>query len=227
MYDDIFETLDFCKYAVFTKGDDLEEICRLRYDCYRAEGSIPRNSRGLMWDPDDESPNCVHVAVQFADTLLASVRLHFASDWSWNTPTINVFPDILDALPDGISLLDPTRFVVRPEAREVGLPLHFVALRIPFLAAMFYDVSLALAPVRREHFPFYRRYLGYEVWAQPRLYPGLKKPVGLLATKPWKHREKVLEKYPFFGPVGKDIRSEIYFPELPGVFRASRMPEVA
>lgn len=224
MYDTVMETLRYCKYRVFSKGEDLEEIFRLRYDCYHAEGLIPKNERGTMSDPYDESPNCVHVAVEFGGVLLASVRLHLASDRVWETPTIEVFPDILDSIPDGQTMLDPTRFVVRPEAREVGLPLHFVALRIPFLAAMFYDIDVAIAPVRIEHYPFYRRYLYHDVWSMPRPYPYLSKPLGLLATKPKERRGKVLARYPFFGPINPVLRSEIYFPDLPNVFSDPAWP---
>ncbi|WP_102225719.1 N-acyl amino acid synthase FeeM domain-containing protein [Acidimangrovimonas sediminis] len=229
MQDKVLETLKQCDYQVFTKGDDPEPIYRLRYDCYRAENSIPENASRMMSDPYDESPNCVHVAVRFRDTYLAAVRLHIATDQMWNAPTIDVFPEYLNAVPFGKSILDPTRFVVRREARAAGLPMHFVALRIPFLASMFYDIDLALAPVRVEHSAFYLRYLGYDVCEMPRLYPGLRKPVGLLATKVKEQQGAVLARYPFLGPVGSIPRSDIAFPDLHEVFPAAApaIPRVA
>lgn len=225
MYDDVLKTVSYCKYKVFCKDDDLDQIYRLRYECYLAEDTITKNARRIMSDPRDENPNCVHVAVQFGDILLSAIRLHLNSDWSWDSPTIDAFPDILERIPDGQTMLDLTRFVVRPEAREVGLPLHLVTMRIATLAAMFYDIDVALAPVRAEHFAFYRRYLGYDVWAMPRPYPELRKPLGLLAAKPRECRDKILERFPFFGPTESVIRSEIYFPDLPEVFPLSAQPK--
>ncbi|MDO8882431.1 MAG: GNAT family N-acetyltransferase, partial [Pseudotabrizicola sp.] len=102
------------------------------------------------------------------------------------------------------------------------VPLHFLALRIPFLAAMFYDIDLALAPVRAEHTAFYRRYLGYELAMQPRSYPGLKKPIQLLTAKVREQRDAVLARTPVFGPMDEYSQSDIAFPALLGVYEASK-----
>ncbi|WP_255552404.1 N-acyl amino acid synthase FeeM domain-containing protein [Maritimibacter dapengensis] len=204
-----------------TNGDDLDKVFRLRYECYRAENSIPRNEDRVMSDSFDESDNCVHVAVEMDDTVVAAVRLHLVSRLNKEAPTIEVFPEIMETVDAGNTLLDPTRFVVNPEARKARLPLHFLALRIPFLATSFYDVDVALAPVRTEHSAFYLRYLGYEVYAPPRQYPGLKKPVCLLTAKVKEHRDEVLHRYPFFGKIESIPQSEINFPRLRESYVAS------
>jgi len=224
MHDMVLDALKECRYSILTDSDDLDQVFRLRYDCYRAENAISRNERGIMSDSYDESANCVHVAVEFDNALVAALRLHLVSGLNMHSPTIEVFPDVADTLEAGQTMLDPTRFVVHPEARLVGFPLHLVALRIPFLAAMFYDVDTALAAVRKEHSAFYFRYLGYHYFATPRPYLGLTKPLGLMTAKFKENRDRVLAKFPFFGPIDSIPQSHVGFPDLPGADPAFQRP---
>ncbi|MGJ8598019.1 N-acyl amino acid synthase FeeM domain-containing protein [Sulfitobacter sp.] len=218
----VIEALKRARYKVLTKSQDLEEVYRLRYSCYRAERSIAENERCIMSDAFDKTPNCVHVAVEIDGEIVAAVRLHLVSKLSLMSPTLEVFPEILDDLKHGETVLDSTRFVIAPEARKQRVPLHFLVLRIPFLATMFYDIDLALAAVRVEHTAFYRRYLGYEVAMEPRSYPGLRKPIQLLTTKVREQRAAVLARTPVFGPVHEIPQSNIAFPDLSGVYVASK-----
>lgn len=218
----VIEALKHSRYKVLTDSQDLEEIYRLRYKCYRAERAIAENEQGIMADAFDETANCVHVAIEMGGEILASVRLHLVSKLTLISPTLEVFPELLDDRKRGQTILDPTRFVIDPAARKKRVPLHFMALRIPFLATMFYDIDLALAPVRAEHTAFYRRYLGYELTMKPRSYPGLKKPVHLLTANVREQRDSVLARLPFFGPVDEFSHSNIAFPSLSGVYVASK-----
>ncbi|UWQ95646.1 GNAT family N-acetyltransferase [Rhodobacteraceae bacterium M385] len=223
MNNQVIEALKRARYRVLSTDQELEEVYRLRYNCYRAEKSIPANERLMMTDPFDETPNCVHVAVEYDGEIFASVRLHLLSQLSFASPTLEVFPEIMDDIKLGKTALDSTRFVIAPAARKRRVPLHFLALRIPFLATMFYDIDLALAPVRAEHSAFYRRYLGYEIVSEPRSYPGLKKPIQLLTAKVREQREAVLARTPVFGPVDEVPHSDIAFPELAGVYPSPKI----
>lgn len=222
MNNQVIEALNEARYKVLSDSEDLEQVYRLRYKCYRAEGSITANDREIMTDAFDQTENCVHVAVEMGGTLQASMRLHLVSELSSASPTMEVFPDLQDNLSRGQTLLDPTRFVTDPQARKQRVPLHFLALRIPFLAAMFYDIDLALAPVRAEHTAFYSRYLGYEMAMAPRSYPGLAKPVHLMTCKVREEREAVLARTPVFGPMDEIPHSNIAFPALSGVYAARK-----
>ncbi len=51
--------------------------------------------------------------------------------------------------------------------------------------------------VRPEHQAFYRRVFLHETWCEPRTYPGLVKPVGLMAAHLPTVRDRVLARYPF------------------------------
>jgi N-acyl-L-homoserine lactone synthetase len=218
----VIEALKHSRYKVLTDSQDLDKIYRLRYNCYRAERSIAKNERCIMTDAFDRTANCVHVAVEMDGEILASVRLHLVSKLSLTSPTLEVFPEVLEDLKRGQTALDSTRFVIAPAARKQRVPRHFLVLRIPFLATMFYDIDLALAAVRVEHTAFYRRYLGYELAKEPRSYPGLKKPIQLLTAKVREQRDAVLARTPVFGPVDEIPHSNIAFPDLSGVYVASK-----
>jgi predicted GNAT family N-acyltransferase len=220
MNEQVIEALKRSRYRVLTGREELEEVFRLRHDCYCAEQSISPNEQGIMTDPFDETDNCVHVAVDMDGKLMASVRLHLVSKLSPASPTLEVFPELQEYLDRGQTLLDPTRFVVDHSARKERLPLHFLTLRVPVMATIFYDVDIALAPVRPEHAAFYRRYLGHEAAIEPRKYPGLKKPIELLIAKR-EQREEVLARTPIFGPVDGIPGANIDFPILPGIAVAS------
>ncbi|NKX45921.1 N-acyl amino acid synthase FeeM domain-containing protein [Roseicyclus persicicus] len=222
MNEQVIEALKRARYRVLTEGPDLEQLYRLRYACYRAEDSIAANERAIMTDAFDETPNCVHVAVEMEGQMQAALRLHLVSPLCFASPTLEVFPEVLEGLQPGQTILDPTRFVIDPSARKQRLPLHFLALRIPFLATLFYDVDLALAPVRVEHTAFYRRYLGYEPAMNPRSYPGLKKPIQLLTANVREQRQAVLARTPVFGPVEGIPQASIDFPPLTGVYISAR-----
>lgn len=214
----VLDALKQSRYKVLTDSQDLEDIFRLRYKCYHSDKSIAANERRMMSDAFDETENCLHVAVEMNGRFLAAMRLHLVSELSPTSPTAEVFPEVLDDVKRGRTALDPTRFVTDPDSRNQRIPLHFLALRIPFLAAIFYKIDLALAPVRSEHVAFYRRYLGYEYALKPRSYPGLKKPVHLLTAKFREQCDAVLRRSPAFGPVDEIPQSNIAFPSLTAAY---------
>ncbi len=65
------------------------------------------------------------------------------------------------------------------------------------MAGVHFNADYGLAIIRPEHQAFYRRVFLHETWSEPRLYPGLVKPVGLMAAHLPTVRERVLVRYPF------------------------------
>ena len=51
----VLEALKRSRYKVVTDSRELDEIYRLRYNCYRAEQSIPENETGMMTDAFDRT----------------------------------------------------------------------------------------------------------------------------------------------------------------------------
>lgn len=210
MNENAVEALKKSRYRVVTDSDDLEKVFQLRYKCYRADGTISANPRKIMSDAFDETENAIHVVIEYSGEVLAAVRLHIVCGSTSSSPTLEVFPEVRRTAVEK-SILDPTRFVVDPSARKQRLPLHFLALRIPLLATIYYDIDMALAPVRREHTAFYKRFLGYEPILNPRSYPYLRKPIHLLACNVQENLATVLRRTPVLGPLAEFPHSDIEF----------------
>ena len=81
--------------------------------------------------------------------------------------------------------------------KSSGFPeLPYLTLRLAYLACEYFNADLGLAIVRAEHQAFYRRVFLHETIAEPRMFPGLLKPVGLMAADFPAMKEKVFERYP-------------------------------
>ena len=214
MQDEVLAALKRSHYKVAETAAELEAVQRLRYKCYLADGMIGPNGRGLMEDPFDALNNCVNVTIEMDGELRAAVRLHLVTKTSPLSPTLSVFPEVKSYLDAGLTILDPTRFVVDPSARQQRVPLHFLGVRVPLLGTMFYDTDLCLIPVRPAHAPFYKRYFHSEPKIEPRSYLGLKKPLQLMITDVRTERAAILERTPAFGPFPDLPLSAVPFPSL-------------
>ena len=84
-----------------------------------------------------------------------------------------------------------------PEKAKRFPELPYVTLRLAYMACEYFNADIGLAIVRAEHQSFYRRVFLHETIAEPRFFPGLLKPVGLMAADFRAMREKVFERYPF------------------------------
>lgn len=222
MHQQVIDALNAVRYRVVANERELAAVRRLRYKCYRAEGMIADHVDEIMADDFDEAPNCIHVAVEMNGEMLAAMRLHLVSQKYPSSPTLAIFPELNERVDEGLTLLDPTRFITDPSARKQRLPLHLLILRVPFLAAISYDIDLALATVRSEHAAFYLRYLGYERAIPARSYPELKKPLQLLVARFPEQRKTVLQQTPVFGPIESIPHATIDFPDLSNVFAPSK-----
>lgn len=222
MSEQVIEALKRARYRVFTPGHVPQDIYRLRYRGYRAEGAIEANDRGMMTDAYDDTENCVHVAVEMEGKILASVRLHLVSSLSPVAPTMAVFPEVGEYLKRGQTMLDSSRLTVDPTARQHRVKLNYLIVRVPLLATIFYDIDLALIPVRAEHAAFYRRYFGARPVIGSRSYLGLTKPLQLMITDVRAERDGIIKRTPFLGPLDDIPQSNIAFPDLEGVYVASK-----
>jgi hypothetical protein len=96
----------------------------------------------------------------------------------------------------GEVIIDPARFVADPDKVKRFPELPYVTLRLAYMACEYFNADLGLAIVRAEHQAFYRRVFLHETIAEPRMFPGLLKPVGLMAADFPLLKEKVFERYP-------------------------------
>jgi hypothetical protein len=109
-----------------------------------------------------------------------------------------MFADILHPeLDRGRTIIDPTRFVADPEKARRFPELPYVTVRLGWIACCHFDADIGLANVRPEHRAFYRKVFLQQPLGEPRLFPGLIKPVGLMAAHYPSIRDKVFERFPY------------------------------
>jgi hypothetical protein len=109
-----------------------------------------------------------------------------------------MFADLIHPeLDRGRVIVDPTRFVADPEKAKRFPELPYVTVRLGYVACGHFGADIGLANVRPEHRAFYRKVFLQEPWGEPRLYPGLIKPVGLMAAKYPAIRDRVFQRFPF------------------------------
>jgi N-acyl-L-homoserine lactone synthetase len=193
-----FDLLDNVDYRLAETPEDREEIYRLRYRAYLREGTILPSDDQRVTDDFDDSPYSWIFGVYIHGELCSSIRVSLATPEHPTSPSVEVFPDILrPELARGRSLVDPTRFVADPERAKRFPELPYATVRLGYVAGVHFNADIGLATVRAEHQAFYRRVFLQEPLCEPRLFPGLLKPVGLMAAHYPTLREKVFARYPY------------------------------
>src|SRR4051812_13481634 len=192
------DPLDQVDYRVAQTPEQKDEIYRLRYRAYLREGAIRPSTDGRVIDQFEDAPNAWTFGVYFQGELYSSIRVSvLTSEWRMS-PSVELFGDVLHPeLDKGKVIIDSTRFVAEPERARNFPELPYVTVRLGSMAGVYFNADYGLAIVRPEHQAFYRRVFLHETWCEPRLYPGLVKPVGLMAAHLPTVRDRVLARYPF------------------------------
>jgi hypothetical protein len=194
----VVEFISRIEYRLATTTQEKQAIYRLRYDCYLREGAIRPNKRRLFKDTYDSAPNVWIFGIFLDGNLVSSVRIHVASREHPISPGVSVFNDVLGPrLAAGAIIVDPTRLVVDHEASRLHPYLAYATVRLGFVASEFFGADLGLATVRTEHRAFYKRLFFMQALAEPRRYPGLKKPINLLGIHYPSVHERIVTRYPF------------------------------
>lgn len=192
------ELLDQVDYRLAETREDREAIYRLRYRAYLNEGAIEPNRDHKITDRFDEMSNSWVFGVYLDGALASSIRLSISSPEHPLTPSVDVFPDYLQSDVDqGKVMVDPTRFVADPDLAGRFPELPYITLRLCFVACSYFNADLGLATVRAEHRSFYKRLFMHQPLSPPRIYPGLTKPICLMAVDFPAAREKVFARYPY------------------------------
>ena len=192
------ELLDQVDYRLMETDADRDAIYRLRYDAYLKEGTIQPNPSRKVTDRYDDMPNSWTFGVYFEGVLSSSIRISVGSAGHPETPSMDVFPDLLKPeLAAGKVYVDPTRFVADSAQARRFAELPYLTVRLAYVACSYFNADLGLATVRSEHQAFYRRVFMHEPMTGPREYPGLIKPICLMAVDFPEMRDKVFARYPF------------------------------
>ena len=194
--------LDNVDYRLAQTPEEKEEIYHLRYRAYLREGAVEPSADQRVIDQYDDAPNAWTFGIFIQGELCSSVRISvLTSEWRMSC-SAEAFGDILHPRLDrGEIIIDPTRFVADPEKAKRFPELPYATLRLAYLACEYFNADIGLAIVRAEHQAFYRRVFLHETIAEPRFFPGLLKPVGLMATDFRRAspalREKFFQRYPY------------------------------
>ena len=192
------DLLDQVDYRLAETPAEKEEIYNLRYRAYLREGAVRPSADQRVVDQFEDAPNAWTFGVYFHGELYSSIRVSvLTSEWRMS-PSVELFGDVLHPqLDKGLIFIDSTRFVADPDKARNFPELPYVTVRLGSMAGVYFKADYGLAIVRPEHQAFYRKVFLQETWCEPRLYPGLVKPVGLMAAHLPTVREKVLARYPF------------------------------
>ena len=191
------DLLDQVDYRLAQTPEDKEAIYNLRYRAYLREGAVKESVDQRVTDQYDDLPNSWTFGIYIRGELFSSVRISVLTREWRQSCSAEAFGEILfPRLDRGEIVIDPTRFVADPEKAKRFPELPYVTLRLAYLACEYFNADIGLAIVRAEHQAFYRRVFMHETIAEPRFFPGLLKPVGLMAADFPAMREKVFQRYP-------------------------------
>ena len=191
------DLLDQVDYRLAQTPEEKEEIYNLRYRAYLREGAVKESPSQRVTDQYDDLLNSWTFGVHLRGELYSSVRISvLTTEWR-ESCSAEAFGEILfPKLDRGEVIIDPARFVADPDRAKRFPELPYVTLRLAYMACEYFNADLGLAIVRAEHQAFYRRVFLHETIAEPRFFPGLLKPVGLMAADFPALRERVFERYP-------------------------------
>jgi hypothetical protein len=229
------DLLDQVDYHLARTPAEKEEIYNLRYRAYLREGAVKPSADQRVTDQYDDMPNSWTFGVWIEGELYSSVRISvLTSEWR-ESCSAEAFGEILmPRLDRGEVIIDPARFVADPDKAKRLPELPYVTLRLAYMACEYFNADLGLAIVRPEHQAFYRRVFLHETIAEPRLFPGLVKPVGLMAANFPSMREKVFTRYPMMRSTAferrmlferRNVRHPTSRTRALGLERASAVPQ--
>jgi hypothetical protein len=191
------DPLEHVDYRLAETWEEKDEIYRLRYRAYLREGAILPNATERVTDHYDDAPNTWIFGVHVHGELYSSIRVSVLTADCRTSPSADMYSDVLHPeLDRGKVIVDPTRFVADPEKAKKFTELPYVTVRLGWVACGHFNADLGLASVRPEHRAFYRRVFLQQPMGEPRLFPGLLKPVGLMAADYPAIRERVFQRFP-------------------------------
>ncbi|MDA8870699.1 hypothetical protein N9H93_04900 [Rhizobiaceae bacterium] len=185
--------------------EDLEDLFRFRYECYRADETIASDPRRRFEDHMDSSSNCMPFAMYRDGKLVSSLRLHHLTNEMRVGPSLISHGDVVgDMLDKDMTLLDPSRFTIAADTNEERLFLLYLTVRMAALAAVHLDIDRLLSLIKPAHAGFYVKVFGSTQLGTVRTYPGISFATCLLQTDYREAREGVLERYPFFDSLERE-----------------------
>ena len=195
----VFSLLEKVEYRRCDKGEDLEDIYRLRYKAYRWNDMVPDDERHIISDELDEAPNVYRFGIYVDQRLLSTMRIHHVTAQNPMSTSTKAFGDtVMPMLDQGKTFVCMSRFASDPEWTRVYPQLAYVTLRLAGMACFYFNASYGLSTVREDHAGFYRRIYYSEQIGEARPYPGVVNRVVLFRTNAYANEARYYERFPFF-----------------------------
>mgnify|MGYP003383243107 FL=1 len=195
----VFSLLERTEYRRCEKGDDLQDIYRLRYKAYRMNGVVPDSQDHMIEDELDDVPNVYKFGIYVDQTLVSTLRVHHVTRETPWSASYKTFSDILQPMLDrGVTFVCMSRFGSDPEWSRQLPQLPYVTLRLASMACLYFKVPFGLSTVREDHGGFYRRIYRSQQIGPGRPYPGFMKNVALYMTDAHTDQASFFERFPFF-----------------------------
>lgn len=199
--------LERTEYRRCDKGEDLEDIYRLRYKSYRLSDMVSEQPDHTIHDDLDDAPNCYKFGIYVDSVLVSTLRIHHASRATPQSPSTTVYGDILrPMMASGLSFVDPSRFAADPDWSRVYPQIPYLTLRLAGMACFHFEAPYCLSTIREEHAGFYKRIYCSEQIGELRNYPGLNYPVVLYRANVNAIHERSFSRYPFFKSTAMEQR---------------------
>ncbi len=188
---------------------DRQEIYKLRYEVYLKEGAIEKSSLEIFTDEFDNTGNFKLYGFYEYGLLIGSFRIHILKTETCISPARSVFPKEIGAyLAQGKTIIDPNRFTLK-RGNNGNRERLINLMKIPFAVAQIYQADIVTATARREHMRLYKRlFYGVEV-AEPKLYPTMLLPHGLMVSEFKRNELNILELVPEFRTASETM-SELF-----------------
>jgi hypothetical protein len=210
----VFALLEKVEYRRCDKGEDLEDIYRLRYKAYRSNDMVPDDERHSISDELDETQNVYRFGIYVEQRLVSTMRIHHVTRDQPASPSTKAFGDVVQPMLDaGQTFVCMSRFASDPEWTRVYPQLAYVTLRLAGMACFFFEASYGLSTVREDHAGFYRRTYYSEQISEARSYPGVFNKVILFRTNPYANKERYYARFPFFRSTPMERRMLFQRPE--------------
>jgi hypothetical protein len=191
--------LERVEYRRAETDEEREAIFRLRYEAYLREGAIQPSFGRRLSDKYDDLDNAWILGVHVDGRLCSSIRIHVGNHEFPEMVATDVFGEFVKPeLQRGKVIVDPTRFVVDPATAGRYPELPYATVRMGHMAAEYFEADIVLATVRQEHRAFYKKVFGHVSVCEPREYPLLVKPLGLMMLDVNASRPIINSRYPFF-----------------------------
>ncbi|MEP9399547.1 hypothetical protein [Mesorhizobium sp. KR2-14] len=195
----VLELLDRTEYRRCDRGEDVEDIYRLRYKAYRINDIVPDMENQSISDELDETPNVYRFGIYIDQRLVSTMRIHHVTQETPFSPSVKAFGDVvLPLLAAGDTFICPSRFASDPEWTRVYPQLAYVTLRLAGMACYYFETPYGLSTVREDHAGFYKRVYYSEQISEPRGYPGVFSKVVLYRTNAYLNRQRYYARFPFF-----------------------------